>query len=265
MHLFSVKYGGALLRWAYESRPSSYFLISSMPPTFLFHHMVISCSLLKWAVWMLICQLPSRSKWRSKSNLLLSCLCPEPRPHLDPGSLSFPPSSVTRSESGPLKVPKPQQRDQQSSRPHRPAGVHITKAEMQLWIFSFGLSEGLRCRFGTINLNSKRLVHRTVDPEIFLRRGVQNIRHTNIDIGRYFSIKPETDHVVDWLHLLVQFDLEVKRPLESFRRIDSDLQFVEGSPPSCISLCSVTQSRKWRGRLDKCSWEILWVGFLFWE
>ena len=85
IHLFSVKYGGALLHWAYESRPPSYFLISGMPPTLLFHHMVISCSLLKWGVWMLICQ-PPRSHWRTKSNLLYSsCCCPEQRPHLDPG------------------------------------------------------------------------------------------------------------------------------------------------------------------------------------
>lgn len=83
---FSVKYGGALLHRAYESSPSSYFLISSMPPTALFHHMVISCSLLKRGVWILICQ-PPRSQWRTKSNLLFSCCCPERRPHLDPGSL----------------------------------------------------------------------------------------------------------------------------------------------------------------------------------
>lgn len=75
IHLFSVKYGGALLRWAYESRPPSYFLISCMPPTLPFHHMVISCSQLKWGMWMLICQ-PLCSKWRTQSNLLSSCCCP---------------------------------------------------------------------------------------------------------------------------------------------------------------------------------------------
>lgn len=61
IHLFSVKYGGALLRWAYESRPPSYFLITGMHPTLPFHHMVISCSPLKWGVRMLICQ-PLRSQ-----------------------------------------------------------------------------------------------------------------------------------------------------------------------------------------------------------
>lgn len=89
IHLFSVKYGGALLHWAYESRPPSYFLISCMPSTLLFHHMVISCSWLKWDMWMLICH-PPRCTWRTKSNLLSSCCCPEQWPHLDPTSLLFP-------------------------------------------------------------------------------------------------------------------------------------------------------------------------------
>lgn len=106
IHLLSVEYGGALLCWACESRPPSYFLISGIPPTLPFHHMVISCSLLKWAVWMLICPSP-RSKWK-KTNLLFSCCCPEQRPHLDPRSLLIslaldPSSFVIRSESGPLK------------------------------------------------------------------------------------------------------------------------------------------------------------------
>lgn len=107
IHLFSVKHGGALLDWAYESKPQSYFLISGMPPTLLFHHMVISCSPLKWGVWMLICH-PPRSKWRAQKQspllLLLSWAAASPRPRITLISLALDPSSlVIRSESGPLK------------------------------------------------------------------------------------------------------------------------------------------------------------------
>lgn len=74
---FSVKYGGALLRWAYESKPVSYFLISCMPPPPpLFHHMVISCSPLKWGVRTLICQPCTLNEGPEAMSFL--------PPHLDP-------------------------------------------------------------------------------------------------------------------------------------------------------------------------------------
>ena len=64
---------------------SSYFLISDMPPTLLFHHMVISCFLLKWGMWMFICQ-PSCYEWSTKSNLpdcpLPSWGAASPRPQI---------------------------------------------------------------------------------------------------------------------------------------------------------------------------------------
>lgn len=122
IHLFSVKYGGALLRWAYESKPPSYFLISGMPPTLLFHHMVISCSPLKWGVWMLICQPPSLSmkdQMQSPFLLLPSWATASPRPRISLISLARDPSSfVMCSVSGPLKRSKSQRSLEQQMVPN---------------------------------------------------------------------------------------------------------------------------------------------------